>query len=307
MNKFNRKLLLISLILVSQIAFAKDTKVSIRKMELINHCNEILVNLSVHGRDTLTVSGIQFAVDGKPVDITLSDSQRTPLFRGGSNKVTGQIKSKGNTFAWQPAYVEISYTVGASNAKAYYSTRKLKYKKPIEDRKSYLSFSEGGMKFIGHNKTGYAGALSKAPVAILADIEFGRKISSKTFFTITNSVQELTPSSRLNSLLLGCKYEKCIGKIVLFGQAQAGLCSSTLFYKPLEASQDFDNEHYRNIGTSFIYGAQIGIGYTLSKSTRLYLKSNLVHTNLTVNKIPQSITGVGINGGINFYFNNRKN
>lgn len=308
MNRLNQILLLICLVLLGQIAYAKNTKVAVRKIELINDCKEVMISFNIDGKDTITIDKVQLAVDGQPVDATFTGNLGICFHNGICKKVIGTINNiNGNLLAWQPADVEISYTAGTSNAKSYYSTHKLRYKKPIEERRSYFSITEGGMKFFGHNKTEYANVLSGAPWAIQGELEFGKKIRENTFLTIASSVQEISSSNRLNSLLLGGKYEKSTGKKVFFGQAQAGLCSSVLYYRPLDASQDFDNERYRNIGSSFIYGAQIGVGYSLSKSTRLFLKSNILHTNVSVNNIPQSITGIGINGGISFYFNNRKN
>lgn len=306
MKKLNLKLVLLGLLFIGHIASAQNTRIVVRRMEMVNDCKDIMVAFSVDGNDTITINDVKFVVDGKPMNVVLSGEMEKCFNNGVSKKVFGRVSENGSLLAWKPTNVEITYTTGNAVARSYYSTKQLRYKKPIEERKSYLSITEGSMMLMGHNNTEYANALSGAPWAIYADLEFGKKILKNTFLTICSSGQELVSSGLLNSLMVGLKYEKSIGRKFVFGQIRSGYCTSSLYYRPVgDLSYSNKDDNYYD-ATSIIYGAQIGVGYSLSKTIRLVVKSNFLHTNVTINDIPQSITGIGLDGGISFYFNNRK-
>jgi hypothetical protein len=292
MNNLNIKLLSILILFVGHIAFAQNTRVTVRSIELVNDCKEVVISFYIEGKDTVNIDDVRFAVDGKPIDVVFSGNMGKCFHNGACKKVVGQVSRNGNLLAWKPADVEIIYTIGTSVVKSYYSTSRLRYKKPIEERKSYLSFTEGGMKLMGHNNTEFANALSESPWDIYGGFEYGKKIFKNTFFTIGNIVYG---SNMLNSMLLGCKYEKIIGKKIFWGQVQTGWCISDIYYYSEET------------GFSFICGVETGVGYSISKTIQFFVKSNLVHTNVTINDIQQPITGIGVSGGLSFYFRNRKN
>lgn len=300
---------------------AQEPKLKVTKMVLTNDGKDLSITLSQSRLDTLTLDSILLSISSKQVGIKLPYYSTQQLPPKTTRKIVGRIHSS-QDLAWQPANLKIIYSANQTESNTYYSVRKLRYKKPIEERKSYLSFSSGGLKFFGHKNNIYDRTLTEATIAMHTEMEFGSKIFKYTYLTFNFSEQEITKSHaysngntlmvygdnwQFSSMMLGVKHELVFGRKLILGQIQLGYCNSHPFYRyPFDSLYDSDKIN-RPSGTSLIYGIEFGYGYTLNYSTRLIIKSKLIHTNITTNQISQSITGIGLNGGLCFYFNNRKN
>jgi hypothetical protein len=313
-------LTIFGLVIISRSVFAQKTELKILKVELINDGKDISISISQKGQDSLLINDILLLSNTNQVGTIFQNFNNSPKPHKMNRKIVGHILSNQN-LAWQPADLKISYSSKQTTSNTYYSVRKLKYKKPIEERKSYLSFSSGGMKFFGHKNNMYDNALSESPIAMNSEMEFGTKIFKKTYLTFNFNEQEITKSYeykngntlivygdnwQFSSMMLGVKHELVFGKKLILGQIQGGYCNSLPYYRyPYDSLCETDQTN-RPRSTSFIYGIELGCGYTLNYSTRFIIKSKLIHTNMTTNQISQSITGLGVNCGLYFYFNNKK-
>ena len=311
-------LLIIIILTYLQPIQAQEPKLKVIKMVLTNDGKDLSITLSQSRLDTLTLDSILLSISSKQVGIKFPDCPTQQLTPKTTRKIVGRIHSN-HDLAWQPANLKISYSSKQTTSNTYYSVRKLKYKKPIEERKSYLSFSSGGLKFFGHKNNMYDNALSESPITLNPEMEFGTKIFKKTYLTFNFNEQEITKSYeyrngntlivygdnwQFSSMMLGVKHELVFDKKLILGQIQGGYCNSLPYYRyPYDSLYDTDQIN-RPWSTSFIYGIELGCGYTLNYSTRFILKSRLIHTNMTTNQISQSITGLGINCGLYFYFKN---